>query len=217
MIMTNLTTGDKAVLYFQPSGWFGAGRYEIDGYVYNAAEEPKILMTGKWNESMSYQPCDSDGEPLPGSELKKSWRVADAPKNDKFQYTYFAHKINSFDTTPKKLLASDSHLRPRQICTRAGLEERQRAEKKNREERGHKFTPKWFDFTDEVAATPWGDLEVYQYNGKYSEYWAAINSSSSTVMESMLSGLNSIHSSTKIWLLIKAYAPPHLQTHWLHA
>ncbi|MBA0857180.1 hypothetical protein Goshw_008697, partial [Gossypium schwendimanii] len=29
-----------------------AGRYEIDGYVYNSAEEPKILMTGKWNESM---------------------------------------------------------------------------------------------------------------------------------------------------------------------
>jgi len=26
MIMTNLTTGDKVVLYFQPCGWFG---YEI--------------------------------------------------------------------------------------------------------------------------------------------------------------------------------------------
>lgn len=26
MIMTNLTTGDKVVLYFQPCGWF---RYEI--------------------------------------------------------------------------------------------------------------------------------------------------------------------------------------------
>ncbi|KAK8534619.1 hypothetical protein V6N13_081057 [Hibiscus sabdariffa] len=32
----------------------------------------------------------------------QSWRVADAPKNDKFQYT---HKINSFDTAPKKLSA----------------------------------------------------------------------------------------------------------------
>ena len=48
-----------------------AGRYEIDGYVYNATEEPKMLMTGKWNESMSYQPCDSEGEPLPGTELKE--------------------------------------------------------------------------------------------------------------------------------------------------
>ncbi|KHG07774.1 Oxysterol-binding protein-related protein 3C [Gossypium arboreum] len=40
MIMTNLTTGDKVVLYFQPCGWFGSGRYEVDGYVYDAAEEP---------------------------------------------------------------------------------------------------------------------------------------------------------------------------------
>lgn len=40
-----------------------AGRYEVDGYVYNAAEE--------WNESMSYQPCDMEGEPLPGTELKE--------------------------------------------------------------------------------------------------------------------------------------------------
>ena len=40
------------------------------------------------------------------------WRVAAVPENDKFQYTHFAHKINSFETAPKKLLASDSRLRP---------------------------------------------------------------------------------------------------------
>jgi hypothetical protein len=40
------------------------------------------------------------------------WRIADVPEKDKFQYTYFAHKINSFDTAPRKLLASDSRLRP---------------------------------------------------------------------------------------------------------
>ncbi|KAJ7961408.1 Oxysterol-binding family protein [Quillaja saponaria] len=188
MVLTNLTTGDKVVLYFQPCGWFGAGRYEVDGYAYNANEEPKILMTGKWNESMSYQPCDLEGEPLPGTDLKEAWRVADAPKNDKFQYTYFAHKINSFDTAPKKLLASDSRLRPDRSALEQGdlskagreksrLEERQRAEKRNRESNGHKFTPKWFDFTSEIAPTPWGDLEVYQYNGKYTEHRAAIDSS----------------------------------------
>lgn len=48
-----------------------AGRYEVDGYVYNAAEEPQILMTGKWNGSMSYQPCDMEGEPRAGTELKE--------------------------------------------------------------------------------------------------------------------------------------------------
>ncbi|KAL5130184.1 Oxysterol-binding protein-related protein 3C [Glycine soja] len=190
MIMTNLTTGDKAVLYFQPCGWFGAGRYEVDGYIYNSSEEPKILMTGKWNESMSYQPCDSEGEPLPNTELKEVWHVADVPQNDKFQYTHFAHKINSFDTAPRKLLASDSRLRPDRYALEMGdlsksgtekssLEERQRAEKRSREEKGHSFTPRWFDLTEEVTSTPWGDLEIYQYSGKYSEHRAAADNSGS--------------------------------------
>ncbi|KAK7267775.1 hypothetical protein RIF29_20454 [Crotalaria pallida] len=60
------------------------------------------------------------GEPLPGIEVKESWRVADIPIKDKFQYTYFAHKINSFDTAPKKLLASDSRLRPDRLALEKG-------------------------------------------------------------------------------------------------
>ncbi|XP_057864878.1 oxysterol-binding protein-related protein 3A [Cryptomeria japonica] len=190
MLMTNQTTGDKVVLYFQPCGWFGAGRYEVDGYVYDSKEEPKLLMTGKWSKSLSYQPCDSEGEPLPGTDLKEVWKVADVPKNDKYQYTYFAHKINSFDTAPKNLLASDSRLRPDRYAlemgdlTKAGaeksnLEERQRAEKRCREAKSEQFTPRWFTQTGEVTATPWGDLEVYEYNGKYSDHRASIDSSNS--------------------------------------
>ncbi|CAM8913155.1 unnamed protein product [Rhodiola kirilowii] len=188
MVMTNLTTGDKAVLYFQPCGWFGAGRYEVDGYVYNSKEEPKILMTGKWNESMSYQPCDLEGEPLPGTELKEVFHIADVPKDDKYQYTYFAHKINSFSTAPKKLLASDSRLRPDRYALEKGdlskagseksrLEEMQRAEKRMREAKGQPFKPKWFDLTEEIVPTPWGDLEVYQYNSDYSQHRTAIDNS----------------------------------------
>ncbi|KAH0843466.1 hypothetical protein HID58_092007 [Brassica napus] len=196
MIMTNLTTGDKAVLYFQPCGWFGSGRYEVDGYVYNSAEEPKILVTGKWNESLSYQACDTEGEPLTGTELKEVWKVAEAPEKDKYQYTHFAHKINSFDTAPSKLLSSDSRLRPDRYAldtgdmTKAGyekssLEERQRAEKRTREEKGQRFVPKWFDETEDVTPTPWGDLEVYQFNGKYLVHRAAAdNSEINTDMES---------------------------------
>lgn len=194
MILTNLTTGDKVVLYFQPCGWFGAGRFEVDGYVYDANEEPKILMTGKWSESMSYQPCDAEGEPLPGTELKEVWRVADAPPNDKFQYTYFAHKINSFDTAPRKLLASDSRLRPDRYALEKGdmskagaekssLEERQRAEKRTREAKGDNFMPRWFDMTEEVATTPWGELEIYQFNGKYLQHRTDTDSSDNIELE----------------------------------
>ncbi|PWA51032.1 oxysterol-binding protein [Artemisia annua] len=110
---------DKVVLYFQPCGWFGAG------------------------------------EPLPGTDLKEVWKVAEAPANDKFQYTHFAHKVNSFDTAPANLLASDSHLRTDRYALEQGdlskagseksiLEEKQRAEKRPRDAKGQKFTPRWF-------------------------------------------------------------------------
>ena len=42
------------------------------------------------------------------------------PKDDKYQYTHFAHKINSFDTAPKKLLPSDSRLRPDRYALEMG-------------------------------------------------------------------------------------------------
>lgn len=48
------------------------------------------------------------------------WHVADVPEKDKFQYTHFAHKINSFDTAPRKLLASDSRLRPDRCALERG-------------------------------------------------------------------------------------------------
>ncbi|KAI3887428.1 hypothetical protein MKW92_050814 [Papaver armeniacum] len=200
LIMTNMTTGDRVVLNFKPCGWFGACRYEVNGYVYNAAKEPKILMTGKWNKSMSYQPCDMHGVPLPGIQLKEVWRVSDVPENDKFQYTYFAHKINSFDTAPKKLLASDSRLRPDRYALEKGdlskvgpeknsLEVRQRNEKKQREANGDKYTPKWFDLTDEVTITPWGEMETYEYNGKYSKHRAMANSSDDITCDEVGGGI----------------------------
>ena len=57
------------------------------------------------------------------------WHLADTPQNDKFQYTYFAHKINSFDTAPKNLLASDSRLRPDRYALEMGDLSKSGAEK----------------------------------------------------------------------------------------
>eukprot|EP00850_Spirogloea_muscicola_P013393 SM000090S24355 [mRNA] locus=s90:517932:520825:- [translate_table: standard] len=190
MVLTNTTTGDKVVLYFQPCGWFGAGRYEVDGYAYNAAEEPKYMITGKWNSTLSCQPCDAEGEPLPGSALAEVWRVADAPKGDKFQYTYFAHKLNSYDTAPRGLLPSDSRLRPDRSALEAGdmnkagiekarLEERQRAEKREREAKKRPFSPRWFKLSGETVQTPWEALETYDFNGAYAEHRAAMEKEAS--------------------------------------
>ncbi|RZC91583.1 hypothetical protein C5167_027646 [Papaver somniferum] len=185
--ITNLTTGDYVVLKFQPSGWFSGARFDVDGYVYNAAKEPKIFMTGKWTKSMSYQPCDKKGKPLPGTELKEIWRVPDVPVKDKYHFTYFSHKVNSFDTAPRQMLASDSRLRPDRYALEKGdlskvshqknrLEVRQRKERKRREANIDKYTPKWFDLTGEAVITPYGDTQVYKYNGKYDEHRETVNS-----------------------------------------
>ena len=55
------------------------------------------------------------------------------------------------------------------------MEEKQRAEKKIREAKGHQFTPKWFELSNEIAPTAWGDLEMYRYNGKYTAYRATLS------------------------------------------
>ena len=61
--------------------------------------------------------------------LLQIWRVAPTPQGDKYQYTHFAHKINSFDTAPKKLLASDSRLRPDRYALEKGDMSKSGAEK----------------------------------------------------------------------------------------
>ncbi|KAI3914791.1 hypothetical protein MKW98_002027 [Papaver atlanticum] len=156
LTMTNLTTGDYVVLRFQPSGWFR----------WMDAKEPKILMSGKWTKSMSYQPCDKEGKPLQGTELQEVWRVPVIPVKDKYHFTYFSHKVNSFDTAPRRMLASDSRLRPDRYALEKGdlskvgheknsLEVRQRKERIKREANGDKLTPKWFDLTKQVVTTPY--------------------------------------------------------------
>ena len=57
----------------------------------------------------------------------------------------------------------------------------QRAEKRTREAKGQKFTPRWFNMTEEIVPTPWDNLEVYEYNGKYTKHRATLESSDSNM------------------------------------
>ena len=58
------------------------------------------------------------------------------------------------------------------------MEEKQRAEKRQRETLKQEFVPRWFRRTGDIASTPWGDLEIYEYNGKYTEHRAQVESRS---------------------------------------
>lgn len=46
--------------------------------------------------------------------------MAEVPKGDKFQYTHFAHQVNSFESAPAGLLPSDSRLRPDRYALEMG-------------------------------------------------------------------------------------------------
>ncbi|XP_026428910.1 oxysterol-binding protein-related protein 3C-like [Papaver somniferum] len=109
---------------------------------------------------MSYQPCDEEGKPLSGTEPKEMWRVPDVPLKDKYQFTYFSHKGELSKVNKEK----------------NSLEARQIKERKSREANGDTFTPKWFDLTNEVVTTPYGETPIYKYNYKYNEHGAKVNS-----------------------------------------
>jgi len=51
MVMTNLTTGDKVVLYFQPCGWFGYGSIffpSIAHDFFDACTPTQFLVLQTW-------------------------------------------------------------------------------------------------------------------------------------------------------------------------
>lgn len=48
------------------------------------------------------------------------WKLAEVPKNDKYDYTYFAHMLNSFETAPKPVLASDGRIRADRLALERG-------------------------------------------------------------------------------------------------
>eukprot|EP00243_Klebsormidium_subtile_P003389 TRINITY_DN16775_c0_g1_i1.p1 TRINITY_DN16775_c0_g1~~TRINITY_DN16775_c0_g1_i1.p1 ORF type:complete len:536 (-),score=173.66 TRINITY_DN16775_c0_g1_i1:232-1839(-) len=185
MVLTNMTTNDVCVLNFKACGWFGSGRHEVSGYVENAAGEKKLYIWGKWTKAVWYKACTPDGEPIEGAEEVLIWKLAEVPKNDKYDYTYFAHMLNSFETAPKPVLASDGRIRGDRLALERGntkkagsdktkLEERQRYERREREARGEEWTPRWFRPTGEAACE--GELPIFEFTGAYSERVAAIKS-----------------------------------------
>lgn len=151
--LTNTTTGALCEITFTECGWFGAGRYEMLGYVMDAEGNKKLRMEGKWNEYLEYVPCDEEGEPIEGAEFTRVWTCKPKPENDPYGFTAFAKRLCAPDGT--KVLGSDSRRRPdrslledgeshRAAIAKHNLEEMQRAEAKRRTEEGETWKPRWF-------------------------------------------------------------------------
>ena len=181
--LLNATTGAKAHLYFQPCGWFGAGRYELSGTVKSGEGVPLVALSGKWNSHLDAVKCDESGDPLPGAEVVRVWTCRPKPENDPYSFTHFAHELNKCEGLNP--MPSDSRRRPDRALLELGksgdaavakhnLEEMQRAEKKRREAEGHSWTPRWFKALPQDAETLPGEYSndecpQWEFTGEWME------------------------------------------------
>ncbi|KXZ44648.1 hypothetical protein GPECTOR_64g142 [Gonium pectorale] len=176
-----ITTGARVRLDFKPCGWFGYGRYEFEGFVYDKDDTKRVKLSGKWNQYVDAVRCDPEGAPLPDAPVKRLWTCTPKPVGDYYSFTAFAHRLNSSEgiRTP---LPSDSRRRPDRAKLAAGemvaagsekvrLEEMQRAERRERDKRSDSWLPRWFRKVDDAKLYE-GELELtkvpfWEFTGDY--------------------------------------------------
>mmetsp|Transcript_6855 Transcript_6855/g.19330 ORF Transcript_6855/g.19330 Transcript_6855/m.19330 type:complete len:459 (+) Transcript_6855:353-1729(+) len=153
-----IESGYKTKIHFNECGWFGQGRYTLEGHVINKEGTKVLYLSGKWNSHLDAVKCDEDGEPLPEDEPMRLWKCSAKPGAGKYNFTSFANKLNRVPENSPAPLKSDSRRRPDRSYllaadnSKAGewkhvLEERQRAEKRERTKRGESWAPRWFQQT----------------------------------------------------------------------
>eukprot|EP00884_Botryococcus_braunii_P006702 jgi/Botrbrau1/16032/Bobra.7_2s0006.1 len=172
--LLNVTTGARCSLYFQPCGWFGSGRYQVSGHVYNPEGQKVLYMSGAWNSHLEYQRCDPEGNPLPDEAPVRVWQCKEKPEGDKYGFTYFSRRLN--DGKGVAPLPSDSRRRPDRHALAEGdrstagtlkhtLEEMQRAEARARKEKSDSWMPRWFRKPAEEVAYD------HEYSAEECPFW----------------------------------------------
>jgi len=163
-------SGDTCSVKFTRAGYFGAGRYEINGQVVDKNGTPKLKITGKWNEVVYVSKISPDGTESPPMVL---WKRSPPPAN-KWFWTKFNEDMNFMDAELEATLPpNDSRLRgDRRELERGNLdlagkekvrlEEKQRTERKDRETSSEEYVPKYFKKVEENGNEKW----VY-----YGNYW----------------------------------------------
>ncbi|RPB06217.1 hypothetical protein L873DRAFT_1661118 [Choiromyces venosus 120613-1] len=168
MEIKNWTTGDTCLLDFKARGWRGAGAYEVKGRVLNGDGTQVWSIGGRWNDKIyarlspgydaviSPQDAVSVRSGNPGSNAAfLVWQSHPRPPAP-FNLTPFAITLNALPEKLKPVLCpTDTRLRPDQRAMEEGeydfaateknrLEEKQRAKRRERDETGIEYEPRWF-------------------------------------------------------------------------
>ena len=48
---------------------------QVSGHVYTEEGKKVLALSGAWNGHLDMQPCDAEGDPLPGSQTTRLWQA----------------------------------------------------------------------------------------------------------------------------------------------
>lgn len=191
--IVNHTTGDYCLMNFKARGWRSSGAFEVRGEVYDKKGKKMWVLGGHWNDSIYAKKVTGNnneelslqktataassafsGPKFDGSKFLV-WKATPRP-DAPFNLTPFAITLNAPQPHLLPWLApTDTRLRPDQRDMEDGLydeaaedkhrlEEKQRAARKERENKNEVYHPNWF-----VKEThPVTKGEYWRYKG---EYW----------------------------------------------
>ena len=156
MIVTNETTGDKAIMYLKPKGWLSKSDYEGEGKVIDEKGNTQYNLYGKWNSFAKAVNIET------GEEIELIKKYPDVENYD--QQYYFSKFIIGLNHLTKKMITklppTDTRFRTDQRAYEYGdltlaasekhrLEEAQRARRREREHNNIQYRPVWFNFEKE--------------------------------------------------------------------
>ena len=160
MEVKNWTTGEMCVLDFKQRGWKISSAYHVQGKVMDKEGVTKWSIGGRWNDKIFARATDGFEDVDVGSNKKHEavlvWHCHERPTGIPFNLTPFVVTLNAVDDDLRKRLPpTDTRLRPDQRAMEDGeydlaateknrVEEKQRASRRERENSGEEWKPKWF-------------------------------------------------------------------------
>ncbi|KAI1332723.1 Oxysterol-binding protein-domain-containing protein [Xylariaceae sp. FL0255] len=175
MTIINDSTGAKANVEFKTKGMFGGRCEDVQADIQSPDGAPAgVSLVGTWTKSLQIV----EGGKSSGKEI---WKVGELVPNagNTYGLTAFAASLNEVTDVEKgRLPPTDSRLRPDQRLAEQGklddaeawkvkLEEAQRARRRDLEERGEEYKPRWFV---KVADAPDGE-ELWKFKTGKDSYW----------------------------------------------
>ncbi|EGC42896.1 oxysterol binding protein [Histoplasma capsulatum var. duboisii H88] len=180
MCVLNETTGQKTIATFKAGGMFSGRSEEVSVKAFDThGEELPLGLQGAWTTSLQLTEH--------GMETNKTiWAagsLVDKPTKN-YGYTTFAASLNEITDIEKgKVPVTDSRLRPDQLALEEGsvdraeqlkaeLEERQRERRREMEERGEQWRPRWFvKVVGEGGVSSAEDETVWKIRTGKDGYW----------------------------------------------